>query len=77
VVEFHFQNESNSASNWAVDLEVILKGVLTLQFAGGGGRLRRGLRYCSIIKIIYIYGTLVVLIYTSEACVYRVRFIYM
>jgi len=37
--EFHFQNESYSASNSAVDLEVVLKGVLTFQFErGGGGR---------------------------------------
>ena len=35
--EFHFQNESYSASNSAVDLEVVLKGVLTFQFERGGG----------------------------------------
>jgi len=32
VSEFHFQNESNSASSSAGDLEIILKWVLTFQF---------------------------------------------
>jgi len=32
VLDFHFQNESNSASNPSVDLEIFLKWVLAFQF---------------------------------------------